>query len=70
MVKKTLKKKKDACGTCKFFLRVPDGSSVCLRFPPSVMLVPTAPNELNVKSFFPFVGEDRWCGEFVTKFPT
>ena len=59
------------CGLCRYgkINMAPDGrleplSRICRRYPPEGHLVPTGPNQWEMKFCYPNMGVSDWCGEF------
>lgn len=66
----------ESCASCRFFVkgRGADGSGVCRRYPPSVMVLGLQPNPLNPRDLgepiytaaFPGMAASGWCGEWAS----
>ncbi len=55
----------DKCGNCKFFLGDLEPGQ-CVRYPP-VMVSSTYSSDRGVRTAFPQIHRDKWCGEWKTK---
>lgn len=64
----------DCCNRCKFCKGVSEQVApgkvenrlACMRFPPETLIIPQMKGII-VKSSYPIVNTDGWCGEFIPR---